>query len=146
MKHSIVLIAATTTLLTFSGCQTKTQTGLLTGAALGAGAGALIDGGSGTVIGGAIGAIGGGLIGSALDAQDRESMRRRHPDTLDRIDYNQQLTVSDIIKMSRAGLSDATIISMIQKTDSRYHLDLDAIKRLERNGVSQEVINYMISN
>lgn len=131
--------------LALFGCQTKTQTGILAGGALGAGAGALIDGGTGALVGGAIGVIGGALIGSALDAQDREVMQKQHPQTLDRIDNNEQLTYDDIIKMSNSGLSDDTIISMIHKTNSRYNMTAERVKQLEKAGVSQKVINYMIS-
>ncbi|MBI5274190.1 MAG: hypothetical protein HY860_03960 [Chlamydiales bacterium] len=127
------------------GCETKTQTGILAGGGLGAAVGGIAGGGQGALIGGAVGVIGGALIGSALDAQDRETMERQHPQTLDRIDNNQQLSYDDVIKMSKSGLSDDTIIGMIQKTNSHYKMTTDKVQELENAGVSQKVINYMIS-
>lgn len=131
--------------LALTSCQTNTQTGILAGGALGAGTGALIDGGTGALVGGAIGVIGGALVGSALDAQEKETLQRQSPETVNRIENNQQLTIDDIIKMSKAGISDDSIISLIQKTGSRYRMTTRKIERLQKAGVSQKVINYMIS-
>lgn len=128
----------------FLSCQTKTATGALAGGALGAGTGGLIGGGKGALIGGAVGAIGGGLIGAALDEQDRKIMEQTSPRTVERMDRAEPLTVSDIIKLSEGGISDETIIRYIRDTGTTYTLSQAQIKTMQKAGVSQRVINYMI--
>jgi outer membrane lipoprotein SlyB len=126
------------------GCETKTQTGALTGAGIGVGAGALIGGWQGALIGGAVGAVGGALIGAALDDADRKSLEAQNPRTLRKIDHGQKLDVQDIKDMSKAGIRDDVIISQIQATGSRFHLTTADIVDLKNSGVSQRVINAMI--
>ena len=117
---------------------------MLAGGAVGAGTGAAIGGGQGALIGGAVGVIGGALIGSALDAQDREDLERNHPRTMNHIDNGSQLTLQDIINLSDQGVSDPTIIELIQKTNSVYYLDARDVARLQKAGVSSPVIDYML--
>jgi len=145
MKGSRIALTCAIALTLFSGCQSKTGTGALVGGGLGAGAGALIGGGQGALIGGAIGVIGGGLIGAALDEQDAENLKRESPRTYNRVDNGENLTVNDIISMHRAGISDAKIIELIDKTGSVYHLNTYQIDRLKKAGVSDTVINYMMN-
>ena len=127
-----------------AGCESKTGTGILAGGALGAGTGALIGGGQGALIGGAIGVIAGGLVGSALDEQDRKIMEEKSPRTVERMDREEPLTINDIIKLAEGGIGDDTIIRYIQKTQTSYNLSQTQISRLQKSGVSQRVINYMI--
>jgi len=138
-------LALLSTLLVLTSCQTNTQTGILAGGVTGAGIGAIAGGGQGALIGGAVGVIGGALIGSAMDSQERANMQQQSPQTLNKIDNNQQLSLDDVKKMSKAGLSDDTIISMMKKTNSTYHLTTDDVRDLEKAHVSSVVINYMIS-
>jgi outer membrane lipoprotein SlyB len=142
MKKFIVTLVLLSTV--FVGCQTKTGTGALAGGALGAGAGALIGGGQGALIGGAIGALSGGLVGAALDEQDRQIMERTSPRTVDRMDRGEPLTINDVVKLSQGGVSDETIIRYINQTRTTYNLSQSQIDRLQREGVSQRVINYMV--
>ena len=126
-------------------CETKTETGALAGAGVGALAGGLIGGGAtGAVIGGAVGAAGGALVGSALDAQDRSNLEQNSPETLNRLDQRQQLTLKDIEEMSKNRISDKTIIEEIKATSSVFYLSSDDIIQLKKAGVSQKVIDYMI--
>jgi len=132
--------------LIFSGCASKTQTGALAGGIGGAAVGGAIGGGQGALIGGAVGVIGGALIGSALDSQDREYMEKNHARTMRHIDEGKQLSEQDIINMSDANIKDETIIELIRKTNSHYNLDANDVIRLRKSGVSERVIDYMISN
>jgi outer membrane lipoprotein SlyB len=141
MKNAMFLVSLS---MLFVGCETKTQTGALTGAAVGVGAGALIGGGGGALIGGAAGAVGGALIGMALDDADRKALETQNPRTLRKIDRGEPLNIDDIKQMSRAGIKDDVIISQIQATDSHFHLTSDEIIDLKNSGVSQRVINAMI--
>jgi len=127
------------------GCETKTGTGAIAGGAVGAGVGGIIGGGKGALIGGAVGAVSGGLIGAALDEQDRKIMESRSPRTVQRMDRGEPLTVTDIINLSQGGVSDDTIIRYIRETRTSYSLNQAQIKRMQRAGVSQRVINYMVN-
>lgn len=127
-------------------CENKAETGALAGAGIGALSGGLIAGNAtGAVIGGAIGAVGGGLIGYALDQQDRENLQRESPQTLQRVDQGQPLSVQDIKAMSRAGIKDEVIMSQIDSSGTVYHLSTEDIIDLKNAGVSQNVIDYMIN-
>ncbi len=132
--------------LMITGCETKMQSGALAGVGVGALTGGLIGGGEGALIGGAVGAIGGGLIGAALDEQDRKIMEQSSPRTVERMDRQEPLTVSDVIKLSQGGVSSETIINYMKQTKTTYNLSQEQINRLKEAGVSQKVINYMINS
>lgn len=55
-----------------------------------------------------------------------------------------QVTVSDVIKMSNAGLPDDMIIQQIQKNDQPFDLMPDQLVRLKQNSVSDRVIRAMM--
>lgn len=142
MKNILFSLAATGLLLV--GCESKAGTGALVGAGGGALVGGLAGGGTGALIGGAVGAGTGALIGYALDEQDRKIMESRSPQTLERIDRGQPMTVQDVKNMSRSGLKDETIINQIKASNSVYHLTSEQIIDLKKAGVSENVIDYMI--
>lgn len=140
-----IFIALGTISIICTSCETKTQTGALTGAGVGALAGGLIGGGAGgVVIGAAVGAAGGALVGAALDAQDRKTLETKSPETLQKIDNKEQLSSYDIKTMSENGLSDDVIIGQIEATNSVFHLSSNEIVALKNAGVSQKVIEFMI--
>ena len=140
-----VLVISGAAVIIVCGCESKAGTGAIAGAGIGAASGALISGsGSGALIGGAIGAASGALIGAALDDSDRKAMQRHSPRTLDRIDRGEQLSIDDVKKMTKAGLSDQVIISQIDATQSVYYLSTADIIDLKHYGVSQKVIDHMI--
>ena len=143
MKTTVMTLAVGTIFLV--GCESKAGTGALVGGAAGVGAGALISPTpQGALIGGAVGAATGAIIGASLDSDDREVMQQNSPDTVDRIDHGQQLTLDDVKEMSKNGLSDNVIIGQIQNTRSVFHLTSDQIIELKQAGVSEKVIEYMM--
>lgn len=143
MKTTVMRLAVGTIFLV--GCESKAGTGALVGGAAGVGAGALISPTpQGALIGGAVGAATGAIIGASLDSDDREVLQQNSPDTVDRIDHGQQLTLDDVKEMSKNGLSDNVIIGQIQSTKSVYYLSTNEIIDLKNAGVSQRVIDYMI--
>lgn len=142
MKNIVISCAIAGAFL--AGCESKAGTGAIVGAGGGALVGGLAGGGTGALIGAGAGAVGGAIIGAALDAHDRETLQSNSPDTLDRIDQEQQLTLDDIKSMSKNGLKDTTIMNQIRATHSTYHLTTAQIIDLKKSGVSQNVINYMI--
>ena len=81
---------------------------------------------------------------SALDESDRSSLERQSPRTLKKIDNKEQLSTDDIKIMTRAGLSDETIIQQIDATHTVFYLSSADIVDLKKSGVSQRVINRMI--
>ncbi|MEI8300969.1 MAG: glycine zipper domain-containing protein [Chlamydiota bacterium] len=145
MKSYILTILTASTII-LTSCESKAGTGALVGGGLGVGAGALIGGGQGALIGGAVGVVGGALIGHALDEEDQQKIQNQNPQTARRIHSGEQLSVNDIIALHQAGISDEKIINLIEKTGSYYNLSTSSIHRLERAGVSDSVINYMIKH
>ena len=145
MRILILIIASLNLIL--SSCETKTGTGALAGAGVGALAGGLIGGNAtGALIGAGVGALAGGLIGAALDEQDRKIMEKNSPQTLQKLDDKESLSIYDIEAMSKNGLSDNVIISQIQSTKSVFHLTTEQIIDLKKSGVSETVIEYMIES
>lgn len=55
------------------------------------------------------------------------------------------LPVTSIVNMASQGVPDSVIISEIERTKSIYKLDSDTITYLKQNGVSDSVIDYMLS-
>ncbi len=127
-----------------TGCESKAATGILAGGATGAGIGAIAGGGYGAAIGAGVGAVTGGLVGAYLDTQDQKSLRNQSQSTYNRVDNGEQLSVQDVINMHKSNIADDKIISLIKKTDSHYSLTTRDIDRLQRAGVSNTVINYMM--
>jgi outer membrane lipoprotein SlyB len=131
--------------LSLASCESKAGTGALAGAGVGAVGGGLIAGsGTGVLIGGAVGATTGAIIGASLDDSDRRSLEKQSPRTLKKIDNGEQLSIDDIKKMSRAGISDDVIVSQIAATKSVFYLSTADIVDLKKSGVSQRVINDMV--
>jgi len=142
MKQVLTLVG---TILLLSSCESKAGTGALVGAGAGALAGGLIGGNAaGVLIGGAAGAVGGALIGAALDSADRDKLQENSPQTLQRIDSGQQLTIHDVEALAKNGVNDDIIIAQIQNTRSVFHLTSGEIIDLKDSGVSEKVIEYMM--
>ncbi len=79
-----------------------------------------------------------------IDDSDRISLQTLSPRTLKKIDNGEQLSVNDVKNMSKAGLSDETIINQIDHTKSIFYLSSADIVDLKKSSVSQRVINHMI--
>ncbi len=85
-----------------------------------------------------------GALSAALDQSDRSYLEKQSPQTLKKIDNQEQLTVDDIKKMGLARLSDEVIMSQIDATQSIFYLSSADIVDLQKSKISQRVINYMI--
>lgn len=156
MRTCVSLCLSFALVVTLTGCQTPegrtdhTATGALAGTVLGAGTGALIGSltgkeAMGAAVGAALGGITGGVIGHAMDAQQRETLARQSPQTLQRIEHGQPLGLADIKALSKAGISDEVIISQIRNSRTVYRLTTAEIIDLKDSGVSQKVIDFMIN-
>ncbi len=145
MKKKSYMLAVALCSLALTSCESKAGTGALVGGVVGVGAGAAIGGPAGAAIGGAVGATSGAIIGAMLDQSERNSVEQQSPRTLRHIDRGEQLTVNDVISLHKSGISDSKIMDLIDKTNSSYSLSTASIHRLERAGVSERVINYMMT-
>jgi hypothetical protein len=115
-----------------------TASGALTGAVVGSlsrnpGAGALV------------GAVIGGLIGHGMDESQAAQLRAQAPQTLQRLEQSQPLTVADVKALVKAGISDDLIISQIRNSRTIYRLSTADILDLKNSGVSEKVIDFMIN-
>lgn len=143
MKLSAIILITAISILTIS-CESKAATGIFAGGATGAAIGGIAGGGAGAAIGAGAGAVTGGLVGAYLDTQDRKNLEQQNPKTAKRVDSGKQLSIDDVISMHKAGIDDDKIIDIMKKTDSKYYLRTKDIDRLQRAGVSNKVINYMM--
>ena len=81
---------------------------------------------------------------ASLDESDRSALEEQSLRTVRKIDNGKQLSIYDIQKMSRAGLSDEVITKQINYTKSTFILSPDDIVNLNTSGVSQKIINTMV--
>jgi hypothetical protein len=129
-----------------SAYQNDTVGGTLVGGGLGAVTGAIIGGrkhgGQDALIGAGVGALTGGLLGKA---QDNADARQVAAGSAAAMNANAQIaaqavTTTDLIQMTRAGLSEDLIISTMQSRGSRLDLSPNGLIALKQNGVSDRVV------
>ncbi|QAT17730.1 hypothetical protein BU251_08360 [Candidatus Velamenicoccus archaeovorus] len=137
-------VMAVALVLPLAGCDTmgeNTKTGALGGALVGSVAGGVIGhqsghGVEGALIGGTVGALGGGLIGHSID-------QKRTKEQI--MSGKEKLGISDVIVLAKSGMTDDAIIAKIAETGSVYNLSVEEITTLQKEGVSNRVINYMMT-
>jgi surface antigen len=130
-----------------SGQPNYIASGALAGGATGAviGSNMARNSGAGAVAGAAVGAVVGSLIGHGMDEDQAAQLREQSPQTLQRIEDSQPLTVADVKALARAGVSDELIISQIRNSHTVYRLGTADIIDLKNSGVSERVIDFMIN-
>lgn len=136
--------------------QSRTGQGAVVGGATGAVIGGIIghqndETPEGALIGGAVGAIAGGLIGRSQDnriAQERYNQQQAY----NRGRYAQQqvimasgVTMSDVISMSRTGLSEQLIVNHVNTKGVQRRPEVSDIIAMHQQGVSDYVISAMQS-
>jgi hypothetical protein len=57
----------------------------------------------------------------------------------------EKFGISDVIVLSQAGVSDRVIMEKIRKTRSVFNLSVEEVEALRKEGVSPNVINYMLN-
>jgi outer membrane lipoprotein SlyB len=154
-KLQALTFAVATSAVLLTGCvdpngqQNNTGTGALIGGALGAITGAAIGGprhgGEGALIGAAAGLIAGGAVGNSMDQEQQARLREQAPQSYVRVVQGQPLSMADVKAMARAGVSDDVIIAQIQGSHTIFNLSSADIIDLHNSGVSDRVVNYMIS-
>ena len=155
MKTNALILSLAGAAVLLAGCQNpdgtqnNTGSGALIGGAFGALTGAVIggprNGGAGALIGAAAGAIGGGLIGNSMDREQEARLKAEAPQTYIKIDQGQALSIPDVKALAASKVSDDVIINQINSTHSFFHLSANDIIDLSNGGVSDKVVNYMIS-
>jgi uncharacterized protein YcfJ len=131
--------------LALSGCSSmgeNTKRGAVGGALLGSIAGGVIGYQTGhplagAAIGAGVGAAGGGAIGNTIDNKEARSK-----DEI--LTSGEKLGISDVIILAKSGMSDDAIIDKIVKTGSVYTLSVEEVTALQKEGVSNRVVNYMM--
>ena len=122
-----------------------TASGALAGGATGAVIGSVAGRGPGALVGGAVGAVVGGLIGHGMDQTQEAQLRAQAPQTMQRVEQGQPLTVVDVKSLVKAGIGDDLVISQIRNSRTVYHLSTANIIDLKSAGVSEKIIDFMIN-
>jgi hypothetical protein len=152
MKRSAYLLVVVVAGISVAGCMSPqgrpdyTASGALAGGATGAIVGSMArHPGPGALVGGAVGAIVGGLIGHGMDQAHEAQLRAQAPQTMQRVEQGQPLTVVDVKSLAKAGISDDLIISQIRNSRTVYYLTTADIIDLKNAGVSERIIDFMIN-
>lgn len=152
MKQSRNVLVIAVLGLSTAGCMSPsgqpdyTASGALAGGATGAIAGSMArHPGPGALVGAAVGAVVGGLIGHGMDQTQEAQLRAQAPQTLQRLEQSQPLTVLDIKALVKAGITDDLIISQIRNSRTVYHLTTADIVDLKNSGASDKIIDFMIN-
>jgi uncharacterized protein YcfJ len=153
-RHTLVLSVAGMAVF-LGGCvnpdgsQNNTGTGALVGAGAGAFLGAIAggprNGGAGALIGAAAGALAGGLIGNSADREQEARLRAEAPQTYERAVQGTPLSLADVKALAKAGISEDVMINQIKNSRTVFHLTSTDIIDLRDAGVTDKVVNYMIS-
>jgi hypothetical protein len=152
MKRSAYLLVVVVAGISVAGCMSPqgrpdyTASGALAGGATGAIVGSMArHPGPGALVGGAVGAIVGGLIGHGMDQAHEAQLRAQAPQTMQRVEQGQPLTVVDVKSLAKAGISDDLVISQIRNSRTVYYLTTADIIDLKNAGVSERIIDFMIN-
>jgi len=151
MKRNLFVLVTAIVGISMAGCYTPqgrpdyTASGALAGGATGAVIGSAAGRGPGAVVGGAVGTVVGALIGHGLDQEQEAQLRSQAPQTMQRVEQGQPLTVPDVKALVNAGISDDLIISQIRNSRTVYRLSTADIIDLKNSGASDRVIDYMIN-
>jgi len=123
------------------GCatnKTRVAEGAGIGGTIGAIAGGIIGFQTGhPVQGAAIGAAIGGGTGALVGAQIKKPAQDNASEAL------EQLTLQQIVELSKQGVSSDEIIAKVKAANSKYFLTADDIAYLQKQSVSQRVIETM---
>jgi uncharacterized protein YcfL len=130
------------------GCQTQQKTraveGAVIGGLVGATAGGIIGhqshhGAEGAGIGAATGALTGALIGSQIS----KDASGGYSTAASSATGPNQMSIAQIVALSKQGVADAVIIDRIRLTNSKFKLSESDIAYLKQEGVSPAVIQAM---
>jgi hypothetical protein len=141
MRSFFVMVLTYVFLIALPGCQankTRIAEGAGIGGAVGALAGGIIGhqsghGVEGAVIGGVLGAGAGAAAGSQINKPNQAAAQAQ----------TATLSLTQIVNLSKQGVSSDEIINRIKTTNSKFALTAEDIAYLNKQGVSQRVIEAM---
>lgn len=81
----------------------------------------------------------------ALTTDQMAKLCQEAPDTCRRVQTAQPLTLADVKVMAKIGFSSDVIITQVRNSHTVYHLTANAIIDLKNSGVSEQVIDFLIS-
>jgi hypothetical protein len=81
----------------------------------------------------------------ALTGEQIAKLCQAAPDTCRRIQTLQPLTLADVKVMAKLGFGSDVIIAQVRNSRTVYHLTADAIIDLKNSGVSNQVIDFLIT-
>ncbi len=81
----------------------------------------------------------------ALSGDQMAKLGQEAPDTYRRIQTAQPLTLGDVKAMSKIGCSSDVIITQVRNSRTVFHLGANAIIDLKNSGVSDQVVDFLIS-
>lgn len=131
-----------------AGCATThAERGALFGGLLGAGTGAIVGNAAGntlagTAIGAGVGALAGSAVGDSLDEMEAQN-RALIAQQLGREIPAGAVTFDDVIAMTKAGVAEELIVNQIRINGMVRQPTTDDIIRLQKEGVSVNVIKAM---
>jgi len=147
MKTSSYMLVLAAMVLACSACaenKTRIGEGAGFGGILGAAAGGIIGhqsghGVEGALIGGAVGAASGAAVGSQIEkpqaAVQNQAVAQNYAVA--------PLTMQQVVDLSKQGVSGDDIIAKIQASGAKFVLTADDVSYLQKQGVSQRVIEAM---
>jgi uncharacterized protein YcfJ len=149
MNKTMVTVVCVSVLVSAAGCQSspnRAGEGALIGGLIGAGTGAIIGHQSGerdkgALIGGVTGALAGTLVGSQVQKQPAAGQQAAAAQG--QSSNPNQMSVPQIIDMTRQGVHEDVIVDRIRLSNSRFVLSAEDVAYLQQNGVSQKVIAAM---
>jgi len=168
MRNSVQAVVISVCLVAITGCSnlpgSSGQQGAVIGGASGAAVGAAVSKNHalGAVIGGAVGAAGGYVVGAnkdkilGKDKEDASEAARKSqesPATAEQAksattaDINNDgfVTMDEVIALRQANLSDDQIIEKLRATKQVFDLTVEQKRYLLDKGVSQNVIDRMLT-
>jgi hypothetical protein len=80
-----------------------------------------------------------------MDQTQEAQLRAQAPQTMQRVEQGQPLTVMEVTALVKAGIGDDLVISQIRNSRTVYHLSTADIIDLKNAGVSERVIDFMIN-
>jgi hypothetical protein len=81
----------------------------------------------------------------ALNAEQMAKLCQEAPDTCHRVQTAQPLTLADVKVMAKIGFGPEVIIAQVRNSRTVFHLTASAIIDLKSAGVSDPVIDFLIS-
>ena len=149
MKIFTLVIAGLFFMMIGLGCQSTNEgavKGGIIGGIIGAVGGGIIGHQSGHGIeGAAIGAGAGALTGAIIGNQAGTPGQAATPAQATPAMSANQMSIQQIVDLTKQGVNDAVIIDRIRMSNSRFNLSADDINYLKKQGVSQKVIDAMQS-